>query len=428
LNFIKNIFKSQLFRLSSLNSVSVLIRVIGGLLSSKMIALFIGPSGMAVTGNLRNFLGLIDSVSILGLHNGIIKYTAENEKNKERLHTILSTIFIAIVAWTLILIVVLFVFSGVFNKWIFGDNHHIWVFRLLAILLPLYTSNLVFIAVLNGLRLYKQIILINIIGNVVGVLLSALLIYQYHLSGALFALAAYPATLFLFSYYYMRRQFHLPSFFKIANFDKNILKGLLSYSLMSLVTVVLSSLIFIAIRNLLAENYSAKEAGYWEAINRISSFYLMFASTLLTVYFLPKLSVAKSDIETKSIFWSYYKAVLPVFTVGLIVVFFLKSFIISVLLSAEFLPMDKLFKWQLLGDFFKIASIILGYEFFAKKMTTAFVVTEVFSFVVLYVLSHILINRYGTTGAVMAYAYTYIIYFITLSIYFKKKLFTTPSI
>jgi O-antigen/teichoic acid export membrane protein len=407
----------------------VLVRVVGGLLSSKMIALFIGPSGMAVTGNLRNFLGLIDTVSILGLHNGIIKYTAENEKDQERLHSILSTIFIAILIWILILVVVLFAFSNSFNSWIFGDDQqYLWIFRLLAFLLPIYTGNLVFIAVLNGLGLYKQIILINISGNVIGVLLSALLIWKYNLSGALFALSAYPAMLFLFSYYYMRKRYRLVSFFKIANFDKNILKGLLSYSLMSLVTVVLSSLIFIAIRNLLIDNYSTKEAGYWEAINRISSFYLMFASTLLTVYFLPKLSVAKSDTETKAVFWSYYKAVLPVFTVGLIAVFFLKSFTISVLLSAEFLPMDKLFKWQLIGDFFKIASIILGYEFFAKKMTVAFIVTEVFSFFVLYLLSYILINRYGTTGAVMAYAYTYIIYFITLVIYFRKKLFATPSI
>lgn len=405
----------------------MLVRVVGGLLSSKMIALFIGPSGMAVTGNLRNFLGLIDSVSILGLHNGIIKYTAENEKNQERLHAILSTIFIAILVWTLTLVVVLFVASKALNSWIFGnDNQYVWIFRLLGFLLPMYTGNLVFMAVLNGLGLYKKIIALNIVGNIVGVLLSALLIWKYNLSGALFALAAYPAMLFLFSYYYMRKRYRLASFFKGGNFDKNILRSLLSYSLMSLVTVVLSSLIFIAIRNLLKENYSAKEAGYWEAINRISSFYLMFASTLLTVYFLPKLSIAKSNLETKVIFWSYYKAVVPVFTVGLISVFLLKSFIISVLLSVEFLPMHKLFKWQLVGDFFKIASIILGYEFFAKKMTAAFIVTEVFSFVVLYVLSHILINRYGTTGAVMAYAYTNLIYFITLTIYFRKKIFAAP--
>lgn len=430
MNFIKNIVKSQLFKLSSLNSISVLVRVAGGLLSSKMVALYIGPSGMAVTGNLRNFLGLIDSISLLGMQNGIIKYTAESENDKARLQTILTTISLAILAWVFVLMAILFIFSAPLNHWIFAEGQqYIWIFKLLAVLLPLYSGNLVFMAVLNGLGLYKQIINLNIIGNIVGVLLSALLIWMFKLSGALFALATYPAMLFIFSFYYMRRRYRLSSFFKRANFDVNFLKSLFSYSIMSLVTVVLGSLISIAIRNQLIENFSPMEAGYWEGVNRISSFYLMFASTLLTVYFLPKLSVAKTNSDTKAVFWSYYKAILPVFTVGLLAVYFLKSFIITVLLSNDFLPMTILFKWQLLGDFFKIASIILGYEFFAKKMTKAFIVTETVSFCILYVLSYFLINIYGSTGAVMAYAYTYAIYFVMLVIYFRKKLlFATPGL
>ena len=42
----------------------------------------------------------------------------------------------------------------------------------------------------------------------------------------------------------------------------------------------------------------------------------------------------------------------------------------------DFLAMKPLFKWQLLGDFIKIALVIIAHQFFAKKMVKQFIVTE----------------------------------------------------
>ena len=424
MKLIKNITGNTLFRLSSLNSVSILVRVAGGLLASKMIALFIGPAGMALTGNLRNFLTLVDSVSTLGLQNGIIKYTAEHEKDRQKLNSTLATISIAVLAAILFISMVLFMLAGYISNWVFtSEQDYAWIFRVLALALPLYTANLVFMAVLNGLGNYKQVIWLNIWGNIIGVLLSAVLIWQLHISGALLGLILYPALLFFFSVYYMHKRFPGFTFFRRSYFDVVLLRNLLSYSLMSLVTVVLSTVIFIAIRNQLSNSYSAAEAGYWEAINRLSSFYLMFATTMLSLYFLPKLSVAGTNADTRNVFFSYFKIMLPAFATGLLIIFILKAFIIKLLFSVSFLPMEKLFLWQLAGDFFKVASLILGYEFFAKKLTKAYIVTEIISFCVLYISSHFFIQQYGSEGAVMAHALTYYVYFIMLAVYFKKKIF-----
>ena len=84
--------------------------------------------------------------------------------------------------------------------------------------------------------------------------------------------------------------------------------------------------------------------------------------------------------------------------------------------------MENLFAWQLMGDFFKACSLILGYQMIAKKMIRAFVVTEVFSFAVLYVSSIQLVQKIGAEGAVMAHAITYFVYFVTLAAYFAVKL------
>jgi PST family polysaccharide transporter len=65
----------------------------------------------------------------------------------------------------------------------------------------------------------------------------------------------------------------------------------------------------------------------------------------------------------------------------------------------------------------------LGYQFFAKKLTKAFVVTEIFSFAVLWLSGQYLVSVFGIEGIAMANAVTYGLYLITLLVYFRKQLF-----
>lgn len=422
MNF-KELYKGQLFKVTSLNSVSVLVRIAGGFLASKMTAEFIGPAGMGLLGNLRTFLTSLDTFSTLGFQNGIIKYTAENSADEEKLYRTLATVFISILFAILLISGVLLLLSDYWGRWVFKTGEYAWVFRVLAFSLPLYTGNLVFMSVLNGLGRYKKVIGITIWGNVTGVLLSALLIWKLGVAGAFLGLIVYPALMFLFSFYLLYRTFPRFPFLRWKYFDIELIKGLFSYSTMALVTAVCSSLVYISLRNKLISDFSEEEAGFWEGISRISSFYFLFVSTLLTLYFLPKLSQAKNTVETKGVFRSYYKGIIPVFAVGLIIVYLLRRFIISLVLSDEFLPMEHLFAWQLLGDFLKACSLILGYEILAKKATRVFIITEIMSFGVMYVSGDYLIGLYGSEGAVMAHVVTNSVHFLVLMVYSGKKLF-----
>lgn len=398
-------------------------KILGGLVSSKIIAVFLAPGGLAFVGNFRNFITLIDNFSTLGFQNGIIKYVAENEKDEVKLSSILTTVFITLFGVILFMSVILLVAATPLSIYFFnGKEHYSWIFIVSALCLPWYAGNMLLVSVLNGLGKYKQVIRINIWGNVSGVLLSAVLIWQFKTSGALLGLILPPSLLFLFSLHLLRKQFPGFSFFKKESFDLNHLKGFFSYSLMTLVAVVLGTFISIYIRNTLIQDFSVQEAGYWEAITRLSGFYLMFVSTLLTVYFLPKLSQATNDKETKLIFWSYYKGIVPIFGIGLVVIYLLRDFIVRLLLTKEFLPMEDLFLWQLAGDFLKICSLILGYEFFAKKMVKAFIVFEVISCTILLLSSYYFISLYGSKGAVIAHCFTYLIYLIVLVVFFRRKI------
>ena len=95
-----------------------------------------------------------------------------------------------------------------------------------------------------------------------------------------------------------------------VNLKKEVVKDLAEYSLMALFSSIIGSYVYLSIRNNVIENLSFEKAGYWEAITRISGYYFLFLTTILTVFFLPKLSKSKKETWNpmegcffKSLFW-----------------------------------------------------------------------------------------------------------------------------
>jgi O-antigen/teichoic acid export membrane protein len=424
LEFIKKIAQTQLFKITSLNSLSVILKIGIGLITSKLLAVFVGPSGMALVGNLRNFLTSLEGISTLGFQNGIIKYVAENEENENHLKKIITTVFISLLCIASVLSGVLFFFASYWNSQIFGNNfEYAVVFKVLALALPWYAISVFLLSVINGLGQFKRVIWVNIIGNAIGLLVSISLILNYKTLGALLSLVISPVLLFFVTFYYINKEINFFKTIRFQQFDFQVLKNLSSYSLMAVVSTVLGPLVYLLIRNHVIQNIGLEQAGFWETMTRISTYYMLFVTTILTVYFLPKLAVAKNNLETKRVFWSYFKSILPVFIIVLAVLYFLRFFIVNLLFTNAFLPVATLFFWQLAGDVLKVASLILGYQFFAKKLTLAFIISELFSLLVLYFLSVYLVNLFGIQGVVMAQAFDNFIYLLVLVVYFRKSLF-----
>ena len=156
---------------------------------------------------------------------------------------------------------------------------------------------------------------------------------------------------------------------------------------------------------------------------RISDYYFKFVATLMTLYLLPQLAKASTNELFRKEVFGFYKTILPLFTLGLILVFFLRHFIIQLIYTDDFLAMGSIFKWQLLGDFFKVASIVVGYQIISKNMLKLFLFTEVISLVIIYGASTYFITSYGFVGAAMGHCLTYFVHLCMLLFIFRRALF-----
>lgn len=423
MNIIRKIIRTPLYKVTSLNGLSVIIKIAIGVITSKVIANFIGAPGLALVGNFRNFTTAIESIATLGFSNGIVKYIGQYSNDAEKVKRIIASSFVTILMATLVLSGVLFFFAGFWNDVVFGDNFNFrLIFQILAIALPWYGISLFLISVLNGLGRFRNVIKINIFGNLIGLVATVFLIYYYQTLGAFLAIILAPALLFFISFYYINREIKFTSYISLQLYDFSIVKKLSSYSLMALVSSLLSPMVYLTIRQHLIAVSGLESAGFWEAMSRISTYYLMFISTIVSVYYLPKLSAATTNSQTRKIFHNYFKAIIPLFILGLVVIYLFRSIIVRILFNQDLAPVADLFFYQLLGDVFKAAAMILAFQFFAARLTKAFIISEILSLLILYYSSLLLTDANGVKGVVIAHCVTYFVYLAGLMVYFRKQL------
>ncbi|WP_282040644.1 O-antigen translocase [Winogradskyella flava] len=421
--FFNYINSEVLIKAASLNTANISVKIIAGIIISKCIAVFIGPEGMALIGNLRNFLSAIQSVAIAGLYDGVVKFISRTKTNIDNLTNTLSTVFYFGFFSSVFLAFVCFYNAQYINELIFLNNDYEYIIKVLAIVLPFYALNMFLFCIMNGFSKYRILLVINIIGQVLGLLVTILLIWQNKIDGALLAIVITPALSLLITFVGIIFRKNLVPYIKITSIDFSVLKQLSPNMIMALVSSIAIPVVLIIIRNYIIAEIGIKEAGYWEAVNRVSDYYLMFIYSLMALYILPRFTQIDSKKEFRKEVFSFYKTVLPIFALILLIVYLTRSFLVTILFTEEFRPIEDLFGYQILGDFMRVMSMVIAYQFLAKKMFAHFIIIEIFLFVIMYVSSIYLIDIFGLKGAVMGHCLSYLMHFGIILLIFGSSLF-----
>jgi len=428
LQFFHKIRKADIVKVFSFTAISTLVRMITGFITVKVVAVTIGPTGIALLGQLNNFSNITMTVASGGINNGITKYVAEYKDSPSKIRLFLSTALQITLILSIICSFALIFLSGFLSKLILLDIKYKYVFVLFGISLILYSLNLYLMSILNGLKEFKKYVKINIISSIIGLIFTLGLVWLMGLEGALISAVTSQSIIFFLTLIMLIKS----PWFILKNFQIRIsipiLKKYLHFSLMTLVTAATVPVSQLMVRSYVISNLTINEAGWWEAMNRISNMYLMIITSSFSVYYLPRLAELKDNSEIRKEIYTSYKIILPVLILGFIGIYLFRDFIIHLLFSSEFFPMRDLFLWQLIGDLFKISSWLLAFLMIAKSMTGLFIITEILSSVLFVGFSIFLINIHGLIGITQAYTLNYFIYLLIMLIVFRKMLFSKKTI
>ena len=416
----KRLLSVDIVKVFSLNAVATFVRMLAGLISVKVIAVIIGPAGVALLGQLKNFETILIGLANGGINNGITKYVSEYKEDEQKTKLYISNALKITLICTAIIAVILIFGSYYLSKAILLSADYSYVFIVFGFTIILYSLNTVLISIINGYKQFKKYVVVNICGTLFGLVYSVILVFLWELPGALINAVTYQSIVFFVTLWLCRDLPWMKKEYFAEKLDKKVVKKYFNYSLMTLTTLALVPVSRMFLRGYVISEISATEAGIWEGMNNISTMYLNVLVSSLSIYYLPRMSELSNPKELHNELFHCYKFVIPILLVLGVAIFLLRDFIIWFLFTPEFESMRNLFSWQLIGDFFKMCSWLLAYIMVAKAKTKTYITTEVVFTLLYLVFAFVLLKLNGIVGLVQGYLVNYVLYMITMCILFRN--------
>ena len=412
MNFIKTSF---------LSGLSTAISLIARLISTKIVAVYLGTNGMFLMGQLKDFLRLGNTISSFGIENGIIKYTSEFEKQEIELKGIVGTSFKINFFSALIVSGLILVFKEKVSNFLqinFNQNFYFLILICSVISASIHTC---FLSIYNGLKKIELYVLINIFSNILSAIVIILLVLEMEIIGAFYALALNQILSLLINvmFYIYYRPFKIK--WILESFITENLKKLSKFSVMAIAGPTCLIISTFIIRDHIYNEFGSDYAGSWEAMWRISAIYLLFLITTFKFYLIPTFSKV-NDEKLKQEVFKIWKVTIPIIILITIGVYLTKNIIINILLSKEFVLINAIIFFHLLGDVIKINCWVLGNIMISKADTKSFVFFQIEWSAIFILLSYLFIDMYGFVGVSISYFITYIIHFTLLNLYYRKLL------
>ncbi|XOD68499.1 MAG: O-antigen translocase [Flavobacteriales bacterium AspAUS03] len=429
LNSIRNFSHLEFIKISSLNLVSAIIGMFTGLLSVKIISIWTGAGGVVLAGQFKNFLGVLQTVSGLGMDAAVTKYIAEYKDDPLKQKKIVGSSFCILMVISLIIAFLLMVFSNSVSTYLFGIQEYSSIIQVLGCVLLFFSLKFWLSAIASGKKYYTFSIIINITTSLLTLIFSSIFIFFFKEYGLLLSLVLIEIILFLLAVFLIRKRKIFT--WSIADlyygYDRVFTKKLLSFTLMIVVSTLAGPPVNIFIRRYLIEKVSLNSAGIWEGMNRISNVYLVLIISTLRLYYFPRLSEIKTLQALKKEVLLIFKILLPPLLLFLITIFYLKKLVISILFTSDFQSMEVLFLPQMIGDFFEVSSWILVFLMMAKAKVKMHVFSSAIAGGSFLLLSILLIDMYGMEGATYSYAMSRFFWLIINLILISRFYFFNPK-
>ncbi|GLQ86444.1 O-antigen translocase [Dyella flagellata] len=385
-------------------------RLLAGLVVIKLVAWLAGPEGV---GRLGQFMSLMSLLAVLaggGISAGIVKYVAEYRHDAQKLSRLLAAaLWYALFASCLMGCAALLL-SKQLSLWLLGDARYENLIRVLAVAqLGIALANYI-LAVLNGFMDVRRLAFIQVLGSALSVVMAVGLSHWLHLYGVLLALVVGQLLLLVVGLPAWRRSPYFERGMLRMQFDREMSLKLAAFSVMTLTSALLPPLINIAVRNHLAQQLGWEQVGYWQAVSKVSDAYLLFLTSAINIYYLPKLASTHGRESLAAELRNAYRHLLPAVIVLAALVYALRDWVTRLLFSADFTAANALYGPQLFGDVIKIASFMLSYLMLAKAMTRLFVISECVFALSYLALVYVFTASFGLIGAMYAFAVNYLFY------------------
>ncbi len=420
----------QAFKATSLFGGVQFVQIVISALKSKVIALFLGPSGMGVYNLLRNTVEVTGKISGFGLSASSVKFISEEfmdgdeQKAYKLIQVLQNLLWITGSIGALIL-----AFSAPFVSRLLFDSG-VYTYSIIWLSLAVLFNQLADgrISILQSLRKLQYLAKANLWGSLWGLILTAPVFYFLKDEGVVPAiLIAAVLNLFLSNYFLRKSKIPKKNISKKASLKEGVdmIKLGLALSFSSLISALTAYLLQLYINDL----GGVAQVGLYSTGFLILDRYGGLIFSAMAKDFYPRLA-GISNYRSRIRHTVEHQAFIALLMITPFVVLFLALApqFIQLLLSSEFKTIKTMVSWGMLGLILKATSWSMAYIIIAKGDTKLYIKTNI-SFRLLElaanILGYYLGGLVGLGISFLAYQFVYLIgiYIIT----YKKYTFYFSS-
>ena len=368
----------QIMKATSLFGGVQVFNIVISIIKSKAIAVLLGPAGMGINGLLMSAIGLISTLTNFRLGNSAVKDIAEAHTvgNQDQIAKVIGVLRRLVWITGLLGALVTLILSPWLSELTFGNTDYTTAFILLSVTLLLNQLSSGQLVLLQGMRQLNYLAKANMLGAIMGLVVSVPIYYFYSIDGIV-------PTMILSSIFSLIISWFFSNKIKIKDVSisrKDILvegKGMLQLGFMLSLTSLMTAGESFIVRSYISNTGSLDDVGLYTAGFAIIGTYVGLIFAAMGTDYFPRLSeVAHNNNETKLLVIQQSEIALlilaPILTVFLIFI----NWVVIILYSVKFTPVNEMIHWAALGMYFKVVSWCIGYIFLAKGASKTFFWSE----------------------------------------------------
>lgn len=400
----------RLLQVTAMTGLLTLLRMVMGFVIAKVVAIYTGPTGLAMLGQVQSMVGCLNGIINAPAGSGVVRYTAEN---KEQGFEACAPWWRAALQWVLIISSIAIPLGMLLAKPIasglFKDASLAWVVVATVCVLPFAAIGTLCNSVINGQQLYRRYVGLGMISALISGGAMLFMIALYNIQGALLAAAVQSALIGIVMLVANLRQPWFKLLYWWGAVEPEARKQIGGYMLMAITSALTVPVSLILVRNILIEQVGWDATGQWQAVYKISEVYLGVITMALGTYYLPRLASLTSVDAIVSEIHKTARVIIPIVTTMAFGVYLLRDVAISLLFTEAFRSARELFAIQLTGDVIKIASWLYAYPMLSRGSAKWFVSTEIIFSLTFVILTYLFVSKIGLKGATLAYLINYVI-------------------
>ena len=407
----------QILKSSALIGGSSLINVGVGVIRTKAFALMLGPAGFGLMGAYTSIADLVRSVAEMGITRSGVRQIAEAVGTDDSRQIARTVVVLRRVAALLGLFgaSILVLLATPVSEFTFGaSGGYVTGVMLLSVVVFLNIVAGGQGALLQGMRRIADLSKMAIIGSILGTAVAIPMVYALGDSGVVPAMIAIAVVSLCISWWYARKV-HVERLRLTVAEMRGEAGSLLKLGLAFMFSGLLMMGAAYAVRIIVLRSTGLDSAGLYQAGWTLGGLYVGFILQAMGTDFYPRLVAhAHDNLECNHLVNEQAQVSMLLAGPGVIATLVLSPLLLNVFYSSQFALAIDVLRWTCLGMAMRVITWPMGFIIVAKNRQRVFVAAEVAWAVVNVGLSWYCVDRYGLSGAGLAFFASYVFHAVLI--------------